>query len=342
MAGSCRPSSCRPKKLRGGEPDIVSEQILNPDKDAQASYTGLIFSPDGRRIYLSNVRGDIKVLAVGTDGKVTALHSLPLPQTALAERKAEIPAGLAVSPDGNGSMSPGNLIQPAAGSGHGDRENAAHHRGGSLPYEVVLAGNKAYVSNWGGRRPEAQSTTGPAGRGTTVRVDPVRHIANEGSVSVMDLRSGAVEKEIVVGLHACCHGAVARWTPLGGRQCGERHRQRHRHHPRCRSWKRFRCAGKPRICLAPARTRWPSIGPANSFIVCNGTQNAVAVVRFQPGKSRLTGLMPDGVVSREPSRCDPERNQLCVANVKGIGSGKRFAPGEKVELNSHQYRGTFR
>jgi hypothetical protein len=31
---------------------------------------------------------------------------------------------------------------------------------------------------------------------------------------------------------------------------------------------------------------------------------------------------------------------LSVANLKGIGSGKRFAPGERVELNSHQHFGT--
>ena len=55
------------------------------------------------------------------------------------------------------------------------------------PFDVVLAGDKAYVSNWGGRRPDSGDLTGPAGRGMIVRVDPVRHIANEGSVSVIDL-----------------------------------------------------------------------------------------------------------------------------------------------------------
>src|SRR5262245_16074494 len=48
------------------EPDLtqtnrpVSPQILKPDKEGQLSYTGLIFSPDGSRIYLSNVEGSIK------------------------------------------------------------------------------------------------------------------------------------------------------------------------------------------------------------------------------------------------------------------------------------------
>ena len=48
---------------------------------------------------------------------------------------------------------------------------------GVAPYGVVLAGSKVYVSNWGGPLPDTNSVTGPAGRGTLVRVDPVRHIA---------------------------------------------------------------------------------------------------------------------------------------------------------------------
>ena len=73
----------------------------------------------------------------------------------------------------------------------------------------MLAGHKAYVSNWGGRRPDANSVTGPAGRGTLVRVDPVRFIASEGSVSVIDLGQAAAQSEvrspkseILTGLHA--------------------------------------------------------------------------------------------------------------------------------------------
>jgi hypothetical protein len=43
----------------------------------------------------------------------------------------------------------------------------------------VLTGGKAYVSNWGGRRPRPGELTGPAGRGTEVKVDPIRHVASE-------------------------------------------------------------------------------------------------------------------------------------------------------------------
>ena len=73
---------------------------------------------------------------------------------------------------------------------------------GVAPFDVVLAGGKAYVSNLGGRRPGSGDLAAPAGKGTTVRVDPVRHIASEGSVTVIDLAGGKVKTEILVGLHA--------------------------------------------------------------------------------------------------------------------------------------------
>lgn len=80
---------------------------------------------------------------------------------------------------------------------------------GVAPYDVALTGGKAFVSNWGGRRPEAGQLTGPAGCGTEVRVDPVRHIANEGSISIIDLSEAnqaaggnAAPREVLTGLHA--------------------------------------------------------------------------------------------------------------------------------------------
>ncbi len=74
-----------------------SDAYLNPDLKAQLSFTGLAFSPDGTRIYMANVNGDIKVFGVQPDGKVTPLFSIPLPPANAPMRAAEIPAGIAVS-----------------------------------------------------------------------------------------------------------------------------------------------------------------------------------------------------------------------------------------------------
>ena len=41
--------------------------------------TGLAFAPDGRRLFLANVNGSVKVFAVSPEGVVTGVGSWPLP-----------------------------------------------------------------------------------------------------------------------------------------------------------------------------------------------------------------------------------------------------------------------
>jgi len=88
------------EKQNGPQPEVTSPNILRPDAKGQASYTGLVFSRDGRRRYLSNVNGSIKVFTVEADDRVKPSHSLTLPLANAPRRKEEIPAGLALSPDG--------------------------------------------------------------------------------------------------------------------------------------------------------------------------------------------------------------------------------------------------
>ena len=166
----------------------VSEQVLKPDKDDQLSFNGLIFSPSGDRIYMSNVNGAIDVFDVSSEGKVTPLRSWALPAAGAPRREEEIPSGLATSDDGTKLYVCGNLSNRLLELDTQTGKTLRTFDVGVAPYDVVLVAGKAYVSNWGGRRPGADDVTGPAGHGTLVRVDPVRHIANEGSVSVVDLK----------------------------------------------------------------------------------------------------------------------------------------------------------
>ncbi len=171
--------------------ESASSGILQPNEKAKLGFTGLVFSPDGSRIYMANVNGDIKVFGVDVDHKVTPLYSLPLPPANAPLREAEIPAGIAVSSDGKKLYVAGNLsnrlLELDAMTGKVLRTWDV----GVAPFDVVLAGQKIYVSNWGGRRPYADSLTGPAGNGMRVRVD-ARSIASEGSVSVIDLNGSPI------------------------------------------------------------------------------------------------------------------------------------------------------
>jgi len=326
-------------------PNPVSEHILEPDKDGELSFTGLAFSPDGSRIYLANVDGSIKVFGIEQGGKVVGLFTLPLPPANAPRRRAEIPAGLAVSRDGK-------LLYVALNLSNRLTElDAATGRVlrlwdvGVAPYEVVLAGHKAYVSNWGGPRPDTNSVTGPAGQGTRVRVDPVRYIASEGSVSVIDLSPAETysalripHSAIATGLHA---SAMA-LSPNG-------------------RWLVVANAGSDTLSVIDTRTDQvveticARQNPADLFgaqpnalafdksgrrlFVCNGTQNAVAVFDFAPDTSKLLGLIPVGWFPGALVH-DPRRKALYVANIKGCVSTQTLDPNEHTGYNTHQYRGS--
>ncbi|MDB6023290.1 MAG: Phosphoesterase family protein [Pedosphaera sp.] len=315
----------------------VSDTILNPDLKAQASFTGLAFSPDGSRIYLANVNGDIKVFGVQS-GKVAPLFSIPLPPANAPRRASEIPAGIAVSADGRRLYVALNLSNRFAELDAATGRVLRLWDVGVEPYYVALAGRKAYVSNWGGRRPETNSVTGPAGEGTLVRVDPVRYVASEGSVSVIDLDSNTNQIEILTGLHA----SGLALSP-NGRQLVVAN------------------AGSDTLSVIDTRTdqiieqicarqnpgdqfgAQPNAvafdKPGRELFVCNGTQNAVAVFKFEPGKSKLLGLIPVGWF---PSAMvsDAKRKAICVANTKGLTTGRTNKNTGRMEYNSMQWHGS--
>jgi hypothetical protein len=78
----------------------LADGIIGANQQAKLSFTGLAFSPDGSRIYLSNVNGDIKVFGVGKDATISPLFSIGLPGVKASRRTNDIPAGIAVSRDG--------------------------------------------------------------------------------------------------------------------------------------------------------------------------------------------------------------------------------------------------
>ena len=340
MTGKIRHRVALPSdKLHEPSPEVASSNILKPDDKGQVSFTGLVFSPDGSRLFLANVNGSVKVFDVARDGKITGAFSISLPLANALRRKEEIPAGLAVSPDGRRLYVAFNLSNRLAEFDARDGRLLRVFDTGVAPYDVVLVGEKAYVSNWGGRRPAPGDLTGPAGRGTKVRVDPIRHIANEGSVTVIDLRSGAVLGDIMTGLHA---SALALHPGRRYLVCAN--------------------AGSDYLNVIDTRTDqvvetlWVKPSPADLFgaspnalvfdqsgrrlYVANGTQNAVAVADFNPGRSKLVGFIPVGWFPGALAY-DGRLDRIYAANIKGIGATpKKDKESGGTGFNSHQHHGS--
>jgi DNA-binding beta-propeller fold protein YncE len=332
----------------------ASAEILDPNKKPQLSFTGLKFSPDGSRIYLSNVNGDIKVFSVGKGGIISPLFSIPLPLVKAFDRTNEIPAGIAVSEDGKKIYVAGNLSNRLLEIDAATGKILRTWDVGVAPFDVILCKNKIYVSNWGGRRPDANSLTGPAGQGTKVRVDD-RSIANEGSVSVIDLDS-TNQNEIVTGLHACALVLSPNKKFLVCANAGSDTLSVI--DTRTDKIVDTICARENAADLFGAQPNALAFDKSGKkLFVCNGTQNAVAVFqfetasrflglipvsRFEPGQSKLLGLIPVGWFPGGIA-FDAKRKQICVANIKSIAP-KMEKPhhgfGTGLGFNTHQYYGS--
>ena len=293
----------------------VSDAMPAPDLGASISYTGLVFSPDGSRLYMANVNGDVKVFAVQEDHALKGLFSIPLPPCKGLWRAAEIPSGLAVSTDGKRLYVVLNLSNRLAELDAATGQVLRLWDVGVEPYDVVLSQSKAYVSNWGGRRPDAHSMTGPAGQNTFVRVDPLHHVPSEGLLSVINLNLNAPPVEILTGLHASGlavspNGRYVALANAGSDTLSVIN-------TRTDEIVETICARQNPGDLFGAQPNAVAFDKSGgTLFVCNGTQNAVAVIHFEPGKSKLLGLMPVGWF---PGAIvyDAKHKAIDVANIKG-------------------------
>jgi len=348
----------------------VSEQILNPKSRGVMSVNGLVFSPDGTRVYLSSASGEIKIFSIAPGGAVAPLRSIWLPFARAPERKEEIPAGIAVSRDGKKLYVALNLSNRLAEIDIASNKVLRAWDTGVAPFDVVIAKNKIYVSNWGGPRPDAVDSglrtpdsgaaadatdadgapappafsTGPAGRGMTVRVD-ARGIASEGSITIIDpaqTSPGAAQKEIPVGRHASALALSPdqRWLVAAATGDDTLHVIDTR-------------TGEPveKICARPSPSDLFGAQPCalafapdgKTLYSANGTQNAIAVFHFDPAdkESAFLGLIPAGWFPAAIA-FDARRNQLCVANIKDIAARPEKAGqgAQGAGYNSKQYCGT--
>jgi YVTN family beta-propeller protein len=168
------------------------------------SFTGIAWTPDGSAIFTSCYGGPVnRIKIVGGVATFGAAINCPGPGGG-----NPAPGGLAVSADGETlyvCLSRNNAL------GVVDLRSdkvVAQIPVGVAPYGVVVtggappAGNKAYVSNWGGRHPAAGEPSADSS-GTPTLIDPRTGVASSGTISVVDLEQGKEVGSIAVGLHPC-------------------------------------------------------------------------------------------------------------------------------------------
>ncbi len=331
--------------------DRVVLQSL-PYPKSGAAVTGIAWSPDGKKIYVSEAQDRVRVAELDNSTVMRWGESIVMPKLdaeAIVQVRADVgetisgdpaPGGLALSKDGKRlyvTLSRYNVLAVVE-LPYGRVRTVAV---GMAPYEVVLTEQKIYVSNWGGRRPQKGEVTANSS-GSKVLVDPATGIANSGSVSVLDAKSLNEIGTIQVGLHpsgmalspdqsflyvACANSDVISVIDTRTDQVCETIRTRMQDD--------LPFGSSPNaLAISP---------DGSSLYVANGTDNAICCIRLglaaggPAQQSRIQGYIPTGWYPGSVV-LDSKGELLFVANVKGYGSLNMLT--DRNGHNSHDHLGS--
>ncbi len=166
-------------------------------KTKTTSYTGLAFRPGADELWASeatrNGPDSIAILFPELSQKNGTLERIEL-------TGHPVPAGIAFTPDGKTAFVVLNTTGRVAVIDAESRRITREIQTGMAPHGICFdsARNRLYVSNRGGRAPSASQPQAPSAH-SFIAVDPKTGSTLAGTVSVIDLRSYQVIKEIEVG-----------------------------------------------------------------------------------------------------------------------------------------------
>ena len=278
-----------------------------------SSMHGILATPDGRHVYLTDSQKSVCEGQIADDGKVSWSRKIELkgPKGSAPSHSA----GMALLKDGKSLLVCMALFNELGIVDLESGQLKARIDTGIAPYDVVLSPDekRAYVSNWGGRRPIEGDKTGVTA-GTTVPVDD-RGIAATGSVSIIDLATQKVIAQITTGLHpsdlelskdgATLYVANANSDTVTVIATDEQ-----------KVVETISVRPDPSLAFGSAPNALALSDDGKRLYVANGGNNAVAVVDLG-SPSKIAGFIPAGWY---PGALALRGDELLIANVKGIGS----------------------
>jgi len=294
------------------------------------SYTGLAFRPGTRELWASEAGRS------GPDGLLIASlddSGQPKETSRIVLEGHPVPTGITFSEDG-GTAWVGLSNQNAVAEVNAATRSLTRQIGvGAVPYSLVVSHKRRqlYVSNRGGRRPEAPDTTAQSSE-TTVVTHPDTGATATGTISIIDLPTGT-ERQLAVGLApaglaltpdegtlavANAHSDSVAFVDLESLRSQE-----------------VKIPAYPlgSFGSTPSAIAFSPDGKT-AYVACGGI-NAISVLRHTGGKGwALRGAIPTGWY---PTAIAADRNgDLRIANVKGAGNTER-QPGAH---NSRYWEGS--
>ena len=296
------------------------------------SYNGIVFSNDGSEVYVSQARDYILIAKMDKENILKWNNKIKFSKPKVGGHP--VPGGIVLNEDNDKLFTTLNRSNSLAVVSLSNKK-VIEIPVGIAPYEVALfSSKKAYVSNWGGRVPKEGEVVYKSSK-SDVLVDPNTGIANNGSVSVVDLKIGEQIKDIEVGLHP----TAMVFSPN-------------------KNLLYVACANSDFISVIDTKSdkvideisihigKELPFGSApnaltiskdgTTLYVANGTDNAICVINLED-KNKLLGFVPVGWY---PGAVIFDKNEehLIVANTKGIGS--RNLRADRPGYNTHNHMGT--
>ena len=318
--------------------DISSRSILQvlPLATGGHTFAGIKWSADGKKVWTTDTRGYLRSAARQEDSTFVWADEFLLPGPSEAD-KNPYPGGLAIDESRglayvtlsrNNSLCILNLESGAIES---------QIPVGVAPYTVLLHGNKAYVSNWGGRQPKEGDMTGPSS-GSRVVVDPETGIASTGTISVIDLSSRQVSTTIDVQLHPSgmvlsSNGAQLFVANANSDVISIIDTEA------SKVVKTLSSKPMPELPFGSMPNALSLSPDEKTLYVANGGNNLLAVIDLDQEKVR--GLIPTGWYPGAV-QVSADGNTIMVANTKGIGGrdSTRVSARDQGGFNSHDHMGS--
>ena len=313
--------------LNGGYKAIILVD-LETDKVKQefeaagpsASFSGILYSKDGKALYASQATGNLIIAKVADDGTISLDQVVKLPLSTVhypGTQGNSYPGGLALSEDGKTLYICLNRNNALGVFDLSSRTIVKQIPVGNAPTNVVVSGDKAYVSNRGGR-PAHEGDFTVDSSGTPIVAHRESAYAITGTVSVVDLKAGVEIRTIEVGQHP---------TALlldGGRLFVANTNS---------DTVSILDVATDRVIKTIAVKPFPgallgsspnalAMMDSQRLVVSLGRNNALAVYSLSDylyGGVAFMGLIPTGWYPAGIA-VDPDKRRLIVANTKGVGS----------------------
>lgn len=297
---------------------------------SSASFNGIVYSKDGKKLYASQANGRIIIANVAADGTLALDQLVSTPKSLIPypgrEDGNSFPGGLALSEDGGILYVVLSRNNALAILDLATRQFVAEIPVGNAPHEVLVSGDIAYVSNQGGRAAKDGEYTNDSS-GTPIVADKVSGFAKTGTVSVVDLKHRRTLQHIEVDLHPTAlllHGQHLFVANTNSDTVSVIDTQSHKH-------KVVKTIHVKPFEDAPFGSSPNALGMMDDehLVVSLGRNNALAVYRLgRRGYDAVEfeGLIPTGWYPSDIA-VDQANRRLVVSNDKGVGS---LGPDAKI------------